>query len=141
MKRLLIAFALCVLVAGCNSQKSSIKPVSLTTEYKADAFTDVREPRFSWINESDKNGAAQTSYHIRVFKDPLRPDETYWDSGIIISKESVLVPYNGIRLEPFTDYYWQVMVRDEKGEPSDWSPVCHFHTGMLGQGLWYGRWS
>ena len=140
MKRLLLIISLFILLAGCNTSKSTIKPVNLTTEYKADAFTDVREPRFSWINESNKNGAAQTSYQIRVFTDPQNPDDEYWNSGIVISKESVLVPYSGNRLEPCTDYYWQVMVRDEKGEPSDWSPVCHFHTGMLGKGLWQCRW-
>ena len=97
-------------------------------------------PRFSWINVSDKNCAAQTSYHIRVFKDPQNPEKVVWDSGIKISKESVLVPYRGKALEPCTDYYWQVQVRDEKGEPSAWSEMCHFHTGVLLNSLWQAQW-
>ena len=140
MKKIALLCALCILITGCNVSKSSIKPTSLTTEYQTEAFTDVTTPRFSWINVGDCNGAAQTSYHIRVFTDPSKPGKTVWDSGIRISSESVLVPYAGERLEPCTDYYWQVQVRDEKGEPSPWSDVCHFHTGMLKRNYWSGQW-
>ena len=141
MKKLIFIFTLCVLLSGCNASKSSIKPQDLTTEYKADAFTDATSPRFSWINTSSREGAKQTSYHIRVFKDPSNPDKVYWDSGIKVSGESVLVPYKGKALEPCNDYWWQVEVRDEKGEPSKWSEPCHFHTGMLKlKSLWKAQW-
>ncbi len=140
MKKLAIIFSLCLLLASCNADKCTVKPGELTTEYKADAFTDVLSPRFSWINTSTKNGAAQSSYRIRVFKDPANPEKVYWDSGITISGESVLIPYQGKALESCTDYYWQVQVRDENGEPSVWSPVCHFHTGILMQSLWKAKW-
>ena len=115
MKKLAILFSLCALLAACNGSKCSIKPESLTTEYKSDAFTDVASPRFSWINTSGENGAVQTSYHIRVYKDPSHPEKVAWDSGIKISPESVLVPYSGPALEPCTDYWWQVEVRDASG--------------------------
>ena len=140
MKKILFAFALCLLMAGCNTNRSSLRPVNLTTEYRQDAFTDAASPRFSWINTSRKNGAAQTSWHIRLFEDKSTPENTYWDSGIVIGSESVLVPYTGKALEPFTDYYWQVEVRDENGKVSDWSEICHFHTGTLGLDLWQGQW-
>ena len=139
MKRLLFTIATCLLLAGCTP-KASIKPIDLTTEYHADAFTDAVSPRFSWINDGSRNGAAQTSYHIRVFKDPAHPEKTCWDSGIKISKESVLIPYRGSAIEPCTDYYWQVQVRDEKGNPSAWSKVCHFHTGVMLKSLWKAQW-
>lgn len=136
MKKIIFAVALSLLLAGCGAAKSSISPQDLTTEYKADAFTDVASPRFSWINHSSENGAGQSSYRIRVFKDLSDPERTYWDSGIRISGESVLVPYKGKALEPCTDYYWQVQVRDQKGEVAKWSDPCHFHTGILSPGLW-----
>ena len=140
MKRIFFALALSLMLSGCTLSKSGIKPADLTTEYKEDAFTDVASPRFSWINESGRQGAAQTSYHIRVFKDPSNPDKTYWDSGIKVSNESVHVAYKGKALEPCTDYYWQVQVRDEKGEPSRWSQMCHFHTGVINKALWKAQW-
>ena len=140
MKKLLLVAAVCVLMAGCNASKSSVKPVSLTTEYHQDAFTDVVSPRFSWINEGSRQGAAQSSYRIRMFKDTGNKEDMYWDSGVVVSPESVLVPYMGYALEPCTDYYWQVMVSDEKGESSAWSETCHFHTGMLSQDLWQCSW-
>ncbi|MBP5504586.1 MAG: family 78 glycoside hydrolase catalytic domain [Bacteroidales bacterium] len=140
MKKLLTLALLCILAAGCNGTKCTITPGNLTTEYKQDAFTDAVSPRFSWINTGRKDGATQTSYHIRVFTDPYHPEKTCWDSGIVISKESVLIPYKGKALGSCTDYYWQVQVRDEKGEPSRWSEVCHFHTGMLLKSLWKAQW-
>ncbi len=139
IKRILIAFALCLLMAGCNTSKG-LKPVKLTTEYNQDAFTDETSPRFSWINISSRRGAAQTAFHIRVFKDRAKPEEAYWDSGLVEGRESVLVPYGGKELEPFTDYYWQVEVCDEKGSQSNWSDVCRFHTGSLGRDLWQCSW-
>ncbi|MBP5504587.1 MAG: alpha-L-rhamnosidase N-terminal domain-containing protein [Bacteroidales bacterium] len=140
MKKIIILVALCATVVGCNCTKSTIAPQNLTTEYQKDAFTDVVSPRFSWVNVSKKAGAAQTSYHIRVFTDPANPEKTSWDSGIVISKESVLIPYKGKALGSCTDYYWQVQVRDEKGEASKWSEVCHFHTGVLLNSIWQAQW-
>ena len=141
MKRLLLLSALCILAASCNGSKCTIKPENLTTEYKADAFTDASSPRFSWINTSEKNGAKQTSYHIRVFKDPSKPEATYWDSGIKISPESVLIPYSGPALDPCNDYWWQVEVRDGNGEPSGWSEPCHFHMGIMKvKSSWKAQW-
>ncbi len=141
MKKLFFALALGLMLASCASGPvSNITPGELTTEYKKDAFIDVAQPRFSWINTSKVNGASQSSYRIRVFKDLDNPDKTYWDSGIVISTESVLVPYNGKGLEPCTDYYWQVMVRDGKGDPSPWSAPCHFHTGVIRTDIWQAQW-
>ncbi|MBR5034658.1 MAG: family 78 glycoside hydrolase catalytic domain [Bacteroidales bacterium] len=140
MKKFLLLAAVCVLMAGCTAAKSSVKPVSLTTEYHQDAFTDAVSPRFSWINAGSRQGAAQSSYRIRVFKDPGNKEDMYWDSGVVVSPESVLVPYTGKALEPCTDYWWQVMVCDEKGKLSRWSEMCHFHTGLLGQDLWQAHW-
>ena len=137
MKKLFFfALACLLMLEGC----CSIKPVNLTTEYKEDAFTDARCPRFSWINKGGSNGAAQTAYQIRVFTDKSNPDATCWDTGYYESDESVQVVYLGMDLEPRSDYYWQVRVWDEKGRESGWSPVCHFHTGMLGQDLWQAEW-
>ncbi|MBO4558145.1 MAG: alpha-L-rhamnosidase N-terminal domain-containing protein [Bacteroidales bacterium] len=140
MKRLLIAFALCALACGCVSHpKSNLKTTALTTEYFEDAFIDTPTPRFSWINEGLVNGAAQTSYHIEM---AVRPDfkTLLWDSGIVISKESVLVPYAGPELKSGTDYYWRVQVRDENGDAAPWSEVCHFHTGMFKDVHWSAAW-
>lgn len=140
MKRFLFPVVLCILLAGCGGSRSDIKPANLTTEYKEDAFTDVKSPRFSWINLSGRNGAVQSSYHIRLFTDPELPDQAYWDSGVVSGSESVLVPYDGSTLEPCTDYYWQVQVCDGKGNLSAWSEPCHFHTGVTDPSLWEAQW-
>ena len=140
MKRLPFALALCLLLAGCSSTGSSIKPADSTTEYHQDAFTDASCPRFSWVNTGHAKGAAQTSYHIMVFEGNITSQEPFWDSGVVESPESVLVDYGGAPLKPCTDYYWQVQTADQKGRLSPWSDPCHFHTGMLGQDMWKARW-
>ncbi|MBQ7253490.1 MAG: family 78 glycoside hydrolase catalytic domain [Bacteroidales bacterium] len=141
MKRLLTAITLCLVACGCSfASKSSVTPVNLTTEYFEDAFTDASSPRFSWINESGVNGAAQTSYRIQVSADPKCFKKLIWDSGMVESNESVLVPYSGKALQSCSDYYWRVQVKDEKGKKSRWSKVCHFHTGVMDEALWRAKW-
>ena len=152
MKKLFALVAIAVLSIGFVScTQSSLKPVNLTTEYHKDAFTDAvselrgeASPRFSWINESRRQGAAQKGFQLRVFmENPAQPEQiVIWDvtHDYPVGAESNLIPYEGCPLKPCTDYYWQVRVRDEKDNWSRWSELCHFHTGMLGQDLWQCSW-
>ncbi len=134
MKRIVPAIVLAMMLAGCTP---TLKPTRLTTEYHEDAFTDVSSPRFSWINTSRLQGAAQDAYQLRVY---AGTDAAYWDSGEVSGPESVLLPYAGPALEPCRDYWWQVRVHCAGGKWSEWSEKCHFHTGMLAQNLWQCRW-
>src|SRR3546814_7303698 len=51
-----------------------------------------------------------------------------WDSGEIMSVESTNVRYGGVPLTANTDYAWQVIVWNQDGVPTGWSPVSRFRT-------------
>ncbi|MCF0172962.1 MAG: family 78 glycoside hydrolase catalytic domain [Bacteroidales bacterium] len=126
-------------LGGSSCGRCSITPTELTTEYKSDAFTDVTGPRFAWINKSNRNGAQQTAYEIRVSKS-ADFSSTLWESGPKANGRSAFITYTGPAPESCTDYWWQVRVRDEKGRESKWSTPCHFHTGVLIPSLWEAQW-
>jgi len=114
---------------------------------------DERNPRFSWTMSTDEPGQKQTAYQLLLAKrreellEARRMDsgkygklDLAWDSGKTESGESVLVPYGGPALEEDQDYYWAVRVWDVRGDPSEWSPVRHFSTGLWESGSWSAKW-
>lgn len=89
-------------------------------------------PAFSWeLPASDKRGVKQVAYRILVSTVPsiLYSNHTdVWDSGKVMSDQSVAVPFGGnTPLEPKTTYYWRVKVWTQSG-PSEWSEFRFFRT-------------
>lgn len=102
---------------------------------------DAARPRLSWPAVSDASGVAQSAYQIRVASSAAalqRPD--VWDSGKVLSAESVLVPYAGPPLRRSTRYHWTVRVWDAAGRVSAWSEPSWWETGLLAAGQWSARW-
>lgn len=109
----------------------------LTTEYMDRPMgIDVKQPVFGWQMQSDRYGAAQTTYRIvtATSKENLENGTYTYDSGTVNSPTSVCIKYNGPELAPCTRYYWQVLVTDERGKVHE-SPASWFETGLMG-GLW-----
>ncbi|MBQ0825732.1 alpha-L-rhamnosidase [Streptomyces tagetis] len=109
---------------------------ALTVEYAEKPLgTDVARPRLSWPLSGD---GAQSAYQVRVATSPARlarPD--VWDSGKVVSRHSVLVPYAGPALGPRTRYHWQVRVWGASGKAGPWSAPSWWETGI---GDWSARW-
>lgn len=80
----------------------------LTAEHLVDPLgLDVALPRLSWV----VSGAVrQLSYRVRVAGD------RQWDSGRVVSDQSVDVVYGGPSLAPEDRCTWTVEVEDETGE-------------------------
>lgn len=97
-----------------------MKVYDLRTEYeKQPAFLFERHPRFSWKLESDLQDTRQESYHVVVEKKVENEEPLLvWDSGIILSDQSVHVEYEGSELESETEYYVTVEVSDNHGNIS-----------------------
>ncbi len=95
---------------------------------------DVDRPRFSWTVESDRRGVEQESYRARVSTRGPLPREV-WDSGVVPSRESANVEYDGPPLRAATDYTWRVDVTTTHGTSTTTS---EFRTGLFAEGDWAG---
>jgi alpha-L-rhamnosidase len=80
-----------------QAQRDGLRVTAPTVEYVQHPLgIDAQHPRLSWPLASDRTGARQSAYQIRVATTASRlshPD--VWDSGKVTSGESVLVSYGG----------------------------------------------
>ena len=91
-------------------------------------------PRFSWKLESQKQNVTQISYRITVTGGGV----SRWDSGTVMSEQSVFVHYQGDALQPVTAYHVAITVVDSAGETHNGE--TDFETGLLTQGNWSASW-
>lgn len=103
-------------------------------EYRENPLGIDRKPRFSWKLTSREQNVVQTNYQIQVISE----GKMVWDSGRVKNSRSVLVPYQGGELKPFTIYQVQVSVWDNYGNMGQTSGS--FETGMIGEENWKAKW-
>lgn len=117
-------------------------PANLRCEYLTDPVgIDFPEPRLSWQLIDNRHGAVQTAYRIVAGTDSsavAKGAGDLWDSGKVYSDKMLVTCKAGI-LEPFTRYYWSVVVWDKDGVKSE-PAIAYFETGMMGSGNWKGAW-
>jgi len=139
----LAAISLLILSMVSCQQKETTSltiPSDLTCEFQSgeNIVCDKESPRLSWINKE-----AQTAYQIIVSStfSKLSMDEgDIWDSGKVVSEESVLVPYAGPQLPTMQDCWWKVRIWNDKDEVSGWSESARWNTGMMQEGDWTAQW-
>lgn len=138
--KLFKSFFLLFISLGLSAQSLSVK--DLTCEHTTNPVgTDVARPRFSWKIESRENNVMQTAFQIRVATAPsFSPSKIVWNSGKIVSEESILQQYAGDELKSRQRYYWQVKAWDNKGKVSGWSQAAFWETGLLSPDEWEARW-
>ena len=126
---------------------ASIRPDQLRTEYRANPQgIDVVEPRLSWIltaRNPETRGLRQTAYRITVSSSAagaLRGAADLWDTGKVVSAQSIQVTYGGKPLTSGANAFWRVKIWDNKGEASDWSTPAHWSMGLLRPEDWSGKW-
>lgn len=143
MKCFRILFYICFLwfIVSCTGEQS-IQFTDLQIESQSNpegVFT--ASPRFSWKVKSNQQNLIQSSYHIEVAssKDDLNShNNLVWDSGIVNSDLSVLVPYGGEPLQAGKEYFWRVKIGTNTGE-SSWSDVQKFSTALFNED-WNASW-
>lgn len=101
-------------------------------------LVDTASPRFSWRVESERRGARQAAYRLRLKSFP-HSEEVLWDSGVVASGESQWVCGVGLRLEACSDYVWQVRIWDEEDRASRWSEFSSIESGLMGE-AWPASW-
>ena len=124
-----------------------LKVESLTCEWMSEPNSiDVKAPRLSWVNTPvDRNakGLGQSAYRIIVassLADAKKGEGDLWDSGVVESDQSYLVPFSGNALKSGQDCYWKVKVWDQDGQESSWSKISHWTMGIMDPSEWKAQW-
>ena len=117
-----------------------LEVTNLFCEYAGNPMgIDSPRPGFSWMLESDSFGVYQQYYRLQVAEDSPDFDRClYWDSGEIVSDDSVNVRYGGPKLKPVTRYYYRVMAG--AGTETAVSIPAYFQTGLMSSENWKAKW-
>ena len=133
-----------MLAAPRGLEAAPVTVTALRCEYlHAPETIDAPAPRLSWRLESERRGAAQTAWQIRVASTAeklARGEADLWDSGRVAGTETNQVAYAGRALGSRAECFWQVQVWDELGESSGWSAMSHWAMGLLQPADWTASW-
>ena len=138
---LLFSMAVIILLAGCEGEKS--KTISLQVEMQENPQgISTLQPRFSWQLTSTEPNLQQTSYRIQVAEtiENLKKEQNLiWDSEVVETDQSHLVPYEGPELKSKAHYYWRVKIITNQGQ-NDWSKINHWSMALLNDSDWQAKW-
>jgi alpha-L-rhamnosidase len=136
-------FAMATMDAHAASQ-AALTTKNLRCEYLVNPLgIGETRPRLSWIIESAARGRIQSAYRVLVASSPkllTRDIGDLWDSGKVISDDSIQVVYDGVPLESQRRCYWRVCVWDRDGRLSKWSEPALWTMGLLDPNDWTARW-
>jgi alpha-L-rhamnosidase len=103
---------------------------------------DTPRPTLSWQSDASTPNWMQSAYEILVDPDVKNLRAGYaasWDSGRVVSSESLDIAYAGVPLKSRQRYAWKVITWDNKGEETV-SDAAWFETGFLNATDWKARW-
>ncbi|MDD4970864.1 MAG: family 78 glycoside hydrolase catalytic domain [Paludibacter sp.] len=140
MKKLLLVIGV-ILIFTLNSVAQTTPEIkNLRTEYLRNPIgIDVKIPQFSWEFHSGKRGAKQSAYEITVSTDK-QGAHPIWNTGKVISGQSVNNACASIALAPSTRYFWYVQVWDNKNSKLTSTETAFFETGLLDSGWGNAKW-
>jgi len=104
---------------------------------------DVTQPSLDWILESSQRGDRQTAYQILAASSQSLLDQNtgdVWDSGKVISDDTIQIPFAGKPLKSAQQVFWKVRVWDAKNKASAWSPAATWTMGLLEPSAWQAHW-
>lgn len=126
---LLICFCI---ITGCENQSQGTQIVEMTTNDKVNPIGIDKTPYFSWKMQDSEKGQKQTAYQILVSdtEEELENKQYVWNSGKVMSDQSVAILYEGKELEAENDYFWRVKVWD-KNQKEILSETARFELGKM----------
>ena len=129
------------LARGLAAEGDPLPPAALRCEYLTNPLgVDVRTPRFYWIPRHPGRGQVQTAYQLLVSTMPGCEKGDAWDSGKVASAAFTHIVYKGKSLASDAKCYWKVRYWDKDGQPSPYSAVASFGTGLFVPEDWKGTW-
>jgi len=131
---------------GFRVEQNEFADVSITDlrcEYLVDPLgIDERAPRLSWRLETDRRGARQIAYRVRVASSAeklARGESDRWDSGRVESTQTTHIEFAGTPLRSREACHWDVEAWDETGASAR-SAAARWTMGLLEAGDWTARW-
>ena len=135
-------FAFFFLPFGFSDETLSVN--GLRCESRTDPLgIDTVRPRLSWVLTSDIRGQSQTAYQILVATSENKLNESdadLWNSGKMISRQSLNVEYAGKPLQSRLRCYWKVRVWGKRGGASNWSETAWWEMAFLEKNDWTASW-
>lgn len=147
---ILITAALAVVPSYAITKNSAVKVVKLSVDGRFDEPLDLDNPRptLEWqmLQTKDCNkpicpGDRQTAYEIQAAAtvDELHKGQLQWGSGKV-QAQAQQVRFNH-ELSSRSTIAWRVRVWDAHSQPSEWSEISTWSTGLLDQADWgEARW-
>ncbi len=121
-------------------------PENLRCEYEKNPLgVQKSQPLLSWqVREeaAPESGWQQAWQIVASSEESLLSEGIYdrWDSGIVKSRRSYAIPYQGTALKSGERIYWMVRIQDQSGEFSPFSEPAWFEMGLLNDRDWKGNW-
>ncbi len=119
----------------------------LRCEYLVDPpGIDLAAPRLSWevrAAQPPGRGLKQSAFQVLVASSRALLAEgqaDLWDSGRLMSSESIGIEYAGRALRSRDQCHWTVRLWDQNGTPSGWSDPARWSVGLLELADWKARW-
>lgn len=133
-----------MLLSFSAALSSTISVTSMRTEGMTNPLgIDVETPRFSWkLEATTEQNVMQKSYQILVAstaENLAKENGDVWNSGKVLSEESLWIPFAGKALESNAPYFWKVKVWTNKGD-SKWSSTAKWSMGLLSENDWKAQW-
>ena len=95
---------------------------------------DTTKPRLSWVLKAGARAQSQFAYQVLVASSEARlaaEKGDLWDSGKVVSSQSVLVPYGGKPLGSHAECFWKIRVWSDEKAVSGWSEPAKWTMGIL----------
>src|SRR3569833_2843011 len=132
------------MASGSQSHGGPVRPEGLQCEYRTNPLgLDALQPRLSWIQKSSERGEHQSAYQILVASTLANLDSSngdLWDSGKVVSDDSLHIPYAGQILRPGQRVYWRVRLWDGDNQAGNYSPSAWWEMGLLAPSAWEASW-
>ncbi len=127
-----------------NENRAPLTPINLKCENLLNPLgIELKVPNLGWQLAAASRNQKQTACQILVADNEadLKNDKgNFWDSGKVLTSETVNIPYQGMPLASRSILYWKVRVWDASGAPSAWSRTAFWEMGCMQSTDWLARW-